>query len=391
MRLIALASLALCGLVACSHPTTDDASQSGASADSEDSGASSQGACSLEYWHWVLNTLEPQLARPATEVSDADLTALVAKHPDPAYTKDGYGVCWAPLFNQYFTGNALYTLHNANTIFVDQKSPDYRSYPRYLANITMSDEVRRNAKALLALRPATMQPTDSDIWASTYSDVLAESIHPVGIPGLMEYDDVVEAEWVLSTPEQDYLAVVEGARADAGADGVYGEWIANYGKWIFGPPPAVTRSFVFNLPWEPGAESDSYGLSGVVLDNGDPMMPAPVSTFVDRLKATAPTPIGSEDTGAWWAIYNGRALRAMGDLSQNQPVLTKTDILALDVMESVEPAAPRGLFAYQTWQSLMTVAASIDDDQWTKRFAALEPCVDASDLADAGGSAKACP
>jgi hypothetical protein len=377
------------GVGACSASSTGSASSSN-SAITDDAGAPlAEGACSQAYWTWVLHTLEPQMARSISEVPESDLMGLVADHPDPKNTADGYSVCWAPLFSQYVVGNALYALHKASVDFGDSSSPSYRSYPLYLSNIAMTPELRRNARAILALRPATMSPTDSDLWMSTYSDVIAETIHPVGIPGLLQYEDVVEPEWVISAPESDYLSMVEQAQAAPSKDGVYGEWMPDFGRWLFGPPPAVSRSFVFNAPWEAAtqAESDSYGLAGIQLDgNGVPVLPAAVQSFVTRIAATMPSAVGSDDTGSWWAVYNGRALRALGDLAQNQPIVTQTDALALGVLESVKPANPAGLFGYQTWLDLMVVASSQSDVSWSRRFMGLEPCLDASDLATASAS-----
>lgn len=381
--LVAVGALAALAAVGCSASSDGSASSTSEAAYTGDAGATPEAACSLRYWDWVLHKLEPQLARPITELSDEQMTAFVATRPPAEDTAYSYAVCWTPIFDKHFFAPAAMALNGAGVTFVDQQSPDYRSYERYRANVAMTPELRRNAKALLALRPATMSPSDSTTWMSTYSDVLAEVIRPVGVPGLYQYEDVVEPEWVITDAEAEYLAVVEQARAEPSKDGVYSEWVPDFAKWVFGPPPAVSRSFVFNVVWEPGFVGDSYGLSGLRLDNGVPTLPTPVQGFINRLKATMPPALGSNDSAAWMVIYNGRAIRALGDLSQNQPMLTQTDILALDLLEGVRPAQLRGSFSYETWIDLYVFAAGERDASWTTRIARIEPCVDAPELAAA--------
>ncbi len=375
-------ALAACALTGCSGSAGDGSSTSD-SAYTGDEGSTPQAACSLRYWDWVLHTLEPQLARSIDEVSDEQMTALVATHPPAEETKTSYAVCWTPIFDQFVYAPAAKALHDASVTFIDQRSPDFKSYDRYKANIAMTPELRRNAKALLALRPAKMQPSDVGTWLTAYDSIIAETIRPVGIPGLMMYEDVVEPEWVISAGEAEYLALMEKAGAAPVGDGVYGEWVRNFSKWVLGPPPAVTRSFVFNVPWEAAADNDWYGLSGLRVENGVPTFVPEAQSFVKRLAATQPASIGEQDSSAWMSIYNGRAIRALGDVSQNQPLVTQTDAMALDVLESVKPTVVRGAFTYETWLDLYVLAAGQSDDTFVKRIAKVEPCLDAPDLAAA--------
>jgi hypothetical protein len=113
---------------------------------------------------------------------------------------------------------------------------------------------------------------------------------------------------------------------------------------------------------------------------GTASMPPNVQRFVDRLKSSMPLAIGDSDSARWFSFYNGRALRAIGDLPQNQPMLTSTDILALDVLEAVMPAKLRGSFTYGSWLDLYVIAASEHDPAWATRIAGVEPCVEASEL-----------
>ena len=99
--------------------------------------------------------------------------------------------------------------------------------------------------------------------------------------------------------------------------------------------------------------------------------------------ALAASALGENDSASWMSLYNARALRAIGDLSQNQPLLTKTDILALDVLEGAKPAKLRGAFPYQSWLDLYVLAAGQRDGAWATRIARLEPCLDVPDLAAA--------
>jgi hypothetical protein len=380
--LAGLAVLAGSVLAGCSGGAGDSSSTSEA-AYTDDASATPEAACSLQYWAWVLNDLQPQLARPIAEVSDAQMTAFLATRPPPADTVHSYGVCWTPMFDTHFFAPAAMALHGAGVTFLDRMSPDYLSYAAYKAHVAMTPELRRNAKALLALRPATMTPNDASIWMSTYGNVLAEVIRPVAVPGTLQYEGIQEPEWVITDAESEYLTVVEQARAAPSRDGAYAEWMSDFGRWVLGPPPAVSRSFVFNLLWEPGANGDTYGLSGVVAAGGVPVMPPLVQAFVKRLANAAPPALGESDSASWMSVYNGRALRALGDLPQNEPLLTKTDILALDVLESARPATLRGAFPYETWLDLYVIAAGQRDDAWATRIAALEPCLDAPDLAAA--------
>ena len=387
MRLVkpfaGLVVLAASVLAGCSGSASDGSSTSEAAYTGDASGTP-EAACSLRYWDWVLNKLQPQLARPIAEVSDEQMTAFVAARPPSEDTENSYSICWTPIFDKHFYAPAMMALHGAGVTFVDQHSPDYRSYEAYKAHVAMTPELRRNAKALLALRPATMSPTDASIWMSTYGDVLAESIRPVGVPGPLQYEGVVEPEWVVTDDESEYLTVVEQARAAPSKDGVYSECMASFKRWMFGPSPAVSRSFVFNVLWEPGSDGDTYGLAGLQTANGVPFLPAPVKSFVKRLESNLPPAIGSNDSSAWMIAYNGRAIRALGDLSQDQPLLTQTDVLALDLLEEAKPARLRGAFAYSTWLDLYVLAASAQRDaSWTTRIAPLEPCLDAPDLAAA--------
>lgn len=377
-----LAALASSALVGCSAGASDASSTSEA-AYTGDAGATPEAACSLRYWSWVLNELQPQLARPIAEVSDAQMTALLATRPPSEDTVNSYGVCWAPIFDKHFFAPAAMALHGAGVTFVDRQSPDYRSYAAYKTHVVMTPELRRNAKALLALRPATMSPSDARTWMFTYDNVLAEVIRPVGLPGPLQYEGIVEPEWVITDAESEYVTVVERARAAPSKDGAYGEWMADFGRWVLGPPPAVSRSFVFNLLWEPGSDGNTYGLAGVQTAGGVPSIPPPVQAFVKRLESAAPPALGENDSASWMSLYNARALRAIGDLSQNQPLLTKTDILALDVLEGAKPAKLRGAFPYQSWLDLYVLAAGQRDGAWATRIARLEPCLDVPDLAAA--------
>jgi hypothetical protein len=382
--LVAVGALAALAAVGCSANADGSGSSTSEAADTGGAAATPEAACSLRYWDWVLDELEPQLARPITELSDEQMTAFVATRPPQEDTANSYSVCWTPIFDKHFYAPAVMALHGAGVTFVNQQSPDYRSYPRYLASVAMTPELRRNAKALLALRPATMSPSDASIWMSTYGDVVAEVIRPVGVPGPDEYEGVVEPEWVITDAEAEYLAVVEQARAAPSKDGAYQEWMADFARWIFGPSPAVSRSFVFNVLWEPGSNGDTYGLAGLVTVNGVPTLPPVVQGFVKRLESTMPPAIGSNDSAAWMIAYNGPAIRALADLSQNQPLLTQTDTLALDLLEGVKPATLRGSFSYGTWLELYVLAAGGQRDaSWSTRIARLEPCLDASDLAAA--------
>lgn len=379
--LFPLAALVTCAsLAACSAPASSDSATSD-SAYTGDPSASPQAACSLRYWGWVLNELQPQLARPIAELSDEQMTSFVAAHPPMEETAHTYSACWTPIFDKYVYAVGAVALHQADVDFVNQAGPDYKSYPRYLAKVAMTPELRRNAKALLALKPQTMSPTDVSTWSTAYDSIAAEVIRPVGIPGPLQYEGVVEPEWTITDAESEYLAVMESARAEPSKDGVYGEWVRDFGKWVFGPPPAVTRSFVFNVAWEPGYDGSGYGLEGLRLENGVPTLPPPVQSFVKRIASARPAALGESDTAAWMSIYNGRAIRALGDLSQRQPVLTQTDALALDVLESVEPAQLRGAFPYGTWLDLMVLATKADGGAaWLDRFAHQEPCLDAGEL-----------
>jgi hypothetical protein len=356
-----------------------------------------QGACSEAYWTWVLGTMKPAMTKPIGEVSEEKLLQIASAPPPSNETRDTYAICWTPIFNENFFGAAWTRLHQASTTYLDAKSPDYRSYPRYLENAAMTPELRRNAKALLMLRPSTMSPIDVPVWMTAYNTLVGEVIHPVGMPGLHEYAEVKEDEWVIDAPEAEYLAVVEGARAKPSADGAYGEWMRNAADWLFGPPPTVSRSFVFNVPWEPAADAGGYGLGGVRLytcepsilgkpakypdcsRNGTPFLPDEVRAFVDRLKATRPEAIGSEDSAAWMISYNARMLRALSNLAQQQPILTQTDTLALDLLEEIKPAKLQGLFTYEHWVDL-TVLASQTDPALSKRLVSIEPCVEKAEL-----------
>lgn len=382
--LLALGVLAALGAVGCSGGTSDDPSSEEEEA-AYTGGAARPAACSLRYWSWVLNKLEPQLARPITELSDEQMTALVATHPPAHETRYSYGICWATVFDQYVYMPAAARLHGAGVTFIDQHSPDYRSYPRYRANIAMTPELRRNAKAVLALRPKTMAPSDVAPWMNAYDSVLAEVIRPVGVPGISQYEGVVEPEWVVTDAEAEYLAVIEKARAAPSNDGAYSEWVHGFAKWVFGPP-GLSPSFVFNVAWEPGVVADSYGLEGLRFVNGAPTLPGPVQGFVDRLKTTMPPAVGSVDSAAWMSVYNARMMRALGDLSQKEPLVTKTDTLALDVLEGIKPATLRGASSYESWLDLYVLAASggaTHDASWATRIARIEPCLDAPDLAAA--------
>jgi hypothetical protein len=378
MRVLPILGLLAVTLLAACSGTSEEESSEGDNA----LAAPAEGACSLAYWDWLTHKLEPRLALPIGEASDEQLNALVASHPPAEYTEDGYGVCWSFVFAKHFVGPATQRLHQAGLGFIDQRSGDYRNYDRYRANMTMTPELRRNAKALLALRPSTMKPTDMDLWASAYNAILAEVIRPVAIPGPQSYVLVAENEWVITDAEAAYLTVAEGARGDSTADSAYADWVRNYGKWLFGPPPAVTNSFVFNLTFESGALIGDYGLSGVVLEGGVPVLPSAVKSFLGRVEATKPRAIGSQDSSAWMILYYGRAFRTIGDLPQNQPILTQTDTLALDVLERVRPERVRGHFAWETWLDLVVLAAPYEAS-WSRRFLASEPCLDSADLAAA--------
>jgi hypothetical protein len=382
LSLAGLAVLASSALVGCSGGAGDSSSTSEA-AYTGDAGATPEAACSLRYWGWVLHELEPQLARPIAEVSDAQMTALLATRPPSEDTVNSYGVCWTPMFDKHFYVPAVMALHGAGAAFVNRMSPDYRSYAAYKTHVAMTPELRRNAKALVALRPATMTPSDASIWMSTYGDVLAEVIRPVAVPGPLQYEGVEEPEWVITDAESEYVAVVEQARAAPSKDGAYGEWMTDFGRWVLGPPPAISRSFVFNLLWEPGSDGDTYGLAGVQTAGGVPFLPPLVQGFVKRLASAAPPALGENDSASWMSLYDGRALRAIGNLSQNEPLVMKTDALALDVLESVRPAKLRGAFPYETWLELYVIAAGQRDGAWATRIAPLEPCLDAPDLAAA--------
>lgn len=377
--LAVLATVAGVSLLGCSSAPADSASE----ADGNLTEHSPDAACSLTYWKWVEDTLEPAFARPIEQLSNERMMELVAKHPPQEETPQTYSVCWAPLFAKHFVGDALYRLHQANLAFVDPSSPSYRSRDRYLENAAMSPQVLRNANAVLALRPATMDRSDMSVWFSTYDTFLGEMVHPLAIPGPLAYEPetVVENEWELDASESPYLSIVERARAEPSKDGVYAEWLKGYRSWVFGPPPAVTRSYVFNLIWEPSPDSDSYGLSGIQMNGDTPFVPSLVQAFVDRLRSTMPKAIGRDDSAAWMSAYYARGLRTLGNLPQNQPMVTKTDALALDFLEHVKPPELRGLFSYQSWIDLQTLAYSRDDHSWAERFARAEPCVDEADLA----------
>ncbi len=382
--LAAVFALATVALAGCSAKSNDGSSTTSDSAFTENEAATPNAACSLRYWGWVLDELEPQLEKSIAEVSDEQMTALVAMHPPMEETRNTYSACWTPVFDKYVYAAGVGALHQADVDFVFQGGPGYRDYARYKAKVAMTPELRRNAKALPALKPEAMTATDTSTWMNAYSDALAEVIHPVGVPGLMMYEDVVEPEWVITDDEAEYLTLFENAGAKPSKDGVYSEWMPYFSKWVFGPPPVVTRSFVFNVVWEPAYGSDSFGLSGLVVDNsGTPYLPAPVQSFIARLKSTMPAPLGSDDSAGWMIPYHGRFLRALGDLSQSEPLLTKTDTLALDVLEGVKPAQLRGAFTYETWLDGAVLAAGQSDASWSTRIGGLEPCLDAPDLAGA--------
>ena len=58
------------------------------------------------------------------------MLALVATRPAAEETANAYSECWTPIFGKYFSGDALYRLHNAGVAYIDSRSPDYLSYPR---------------------------------------------------------------------------------------------------------------------------------------------------------------------------------------------------------------------------------------------------------------------
>jgi hypothetical protein len=333
----------------------------------------------------VLHTLRPQLARPIAEVSDAQMTALVASHPPQEETDATWSLCWQQIFWSDGAMAAVSTLHKAFGSYVDVHSPDYASLPRYMANIAMPPEVRRNTKALLALKPTKMSPPDAGTWMMMYDTILAEVIHPIGLPGLHEYEQIREPEWVINDVEAEYVAIFEAARSAPTRDGVFDGWMADAGHWLFGPPPAATRSIVFNLDWEQGAahEGGTYGLQGVVIVGQTATVPPPVRAFLDHLEKNAPPAVGGIDSAAWINVYNGRAVRALGDVPQKEPILTSTDALALDLLEEMRPKPLRGAFTYGVWLDLVVLAKGQDDPAWARRFLPLEPCVEATELAAA--------
>ena len=342
-------------------------------------------ACALPYWDWAQHRLEPMLGDP--NVSEADLMKEVAAHPPMGETVNTYSACWYPLFAKYFVGDGLAQLGQAYTTFIDRSSPDFRSLAAYEKNVAMNAKTARNAKALLALKPATMTPTDMMTWTSLYGAAQSAIVRPVGLPSLHFYEDVVEDEWVIDAEEAAYLDVIEASRAEPSRDGVYGRWFDGFKTWTFGPALPSSRSFVFNLTWEPGAEGDDYGLAGVQIDQGTPVLPAPVASFLERFEKTAPRAVGADDAAAWMNMYYARGLRAIADLPQGEPLVTKTDLLALDVLERVKPATLEGAHSYETWADLMQLAAD-QDASWAARFQKVEPCVRAPDL-DAANQAHA--
>lgn len=371
-------SLALASVSGCSSNVDGDSgTDQGAATAATDSGA----ACSSDYWKWTLNTLAPNFARPASEVSEDALMAIVANHPSAEENEDTYGICWQPIFAKYFIGDALYRLHTAGVTYLDPNSPGHLSLPKYQENVAMTPELRRNAKALIALRPSTLKPTDTDTWLATYDTFLAEAIRPVATPGPYFYEDVKEAEWVVDQPEQEYLAVVEAALSKPSADGVYGFWIEDYAKWLFGPPPSATLSFVFNVEWEPGKSGSDYGLTGLVLSaSGQPYLPDPVQAFLKRFQSVMPASLGPSDSASWFTKYHARMIRTIADLPQDQPVLTATDSLALDLLTQVKPTRLMGLFSYQSWADLVNLAKTRPEARWMDRLVPLEPCVPSADL-----------
>jgi hypothetical protein len=216
-------------------------------------------------------------------------------------TKHTYAICWTYLFNKHFFGPAARRVYQAHSTYLDRKSPDYTSYRAYLANVTMTPEIRRNAHAILALRPHGMGPTDESAWSMSYGMFLGWFVRPVGIPGLdSDYPDPVEKEWVVGEREREYLGVLEAAQAPSARDGVYAAWFDGFRRWVLGPPPSPnSNSFVFDLVWEPGTDGNTHGLAGVVLVDGRPTIPPRVRAFLDRYEKTMPRAIGREDSTAW--------------------------------------------------------------------------------------------
>lgn len=370
MRFVSLAALTLgASLLACSASSEDAASSS-----SEVNEAPANAACSLDYWKWWLDELKPMLAKPIGEVSEADMNAFVAKHPPMAETKDTYAVCYQPMFAETFYGPSAFKIHQARVDFLDHTKPSYRSLAAYESSIAMTPESKRNAKAILALKPSTMSASDTQTWAFTYDSLLAEVIEPIGVPGPLMYEDVVQDEWVIDANEAEYLAIVEQAASAPQGDGSYREWFESTKGWILGPPMPASNSFVFHLAWEPGSSAVWYqGLEGVKMVGAQPTIPPLVQSFLDRRKQTQPKAFGEQDSSAWMSWYSARGLRTIGDLAQKEPLLTNTDTLALDVLESVKPDRLCGAFARKTWADLMELANRQADHQWSARFAKVEP------------------
>ena len=337
-------------------------------------------ACAPEYWSWYQRELQPAFERPIGELSEAQMDALVATHPPIGETKHTYGGCWQPMLMQGFFVQAMARLHEARVGFAFAESPTYRSLPDYEKAVVMTPEMRRNARAVLMLKPSTMSPTDVSLWVNAYDAILAPAIEPVGVPGLYMYMDVKEEEWILSDADAEYLAILEAAASPSVEDGGYREWFDSTVGWILGPPPMASSSFVFRLAWEQSSSAMHYdGLEGVVIVDGAPVIPAAVQAFLDRRRRTMPAANGDLDSSAWMSWYRARGLRLIGDLSQNVPQVTKTDFLALDVLESMRPAKLRGAFAHESWADLVKLAKDHERPELVTRFEAFEPCVDACD------------
>lgn len=388
--LIVCLALAGCGMEATPAPRGSDGK-----GDVTDSGS----ACSQAYWDWLNQTYLPMLDRPPTEVSDADLASAAALRPPSQDTEYSYGVCWLPAFLKYFYGPASVRLHQAHAIYLDRGSADYERYDRFLANSELTSEIRRNGKALLALRPAKTDREGFATWLSAYDDLLWAVVEPVGMPGLRAYENVSEEGWVVNVQEAAYLDLMQAARAEPTNQGAFDQWMHSFKGWLFGPPPNSGIAIVFNLPWEPGADMVStYAPEGVAIyqctstlpgqpnpypdcsRNGEPFLKDAVRSFVTRIEGARPAARSADDCAAWTNIYFARVLRALGDRAQHEPTIDGTDKLALALLEEVMPRPLFGLFPYESWLDLYAMPDVLSDAVWRARLMQAKPCVYESDL-----------
>ncbi len=353
--------------------------------------ASEKAACSPEYWDWLVGTLAPKLDRPASEVSDAELDALIAARPASGNDPSHYGVCWSPWYNKYVYGPSLARIERAQGIYLDvNDASTFHDYALFRANQAMTPEIRRNAKALLAIKPKTGTQLAFDGWRFGYDTVVDAVLQPVGLPAKSFYTDVDEPQWQLNDVEKEYLDVLEAARPLPDSDGAWDSWLKDgLHARLFGN--GVWLSFVFDtdMPY-------SWQLAGAEIwacdpvhhpdcsKNGDVYLPEAVRSFLDRYEATRPAALGPRDSAAWMNEFHARVFRAVADRSHHEPIADKTNELVLDVLDEVKPAALEGLFSYQTW--LDAYAVSHDDALAHPRVMHAKPCVRAADAEAAASS-----